>query len=46
MARVKVSVAENLVGTEGLKLARGLTLVTHNTCEFERVADLRLADWQ
>ncbi len=30
----------------GAALARGLTLVTRNTGEFERVADLRLADWQ
>ena len=30
----------------GAALARNLTLVTHNTREFERVSDLRLADWQ
>jgi len=30
----------------GAALARDLTLVTHNTGEFERVSDLRLADWQ
>ncbi len=30
----------------GAALARDLMLVTHNTREFERVADLRLADWQ
>lgn len=29
----------------GLALARGLTLVTHNTREYERVDGLRLADW-
>ena len=29
-----------------IALASGLTLVTHNTGEFERVSDLRLADWQ
>lgn len=30
----------------GVALARGLTLVTHNTREFERVAGLRIEDWQ
>lgn len=30
----------------GVALARGLILVTHNTREFERVASLRLRDWQ
>ena len=30
----------------GAALARKLTLVTHNTREFERVSDLRLADWK
>ena len=30
----------------GQALARGLTLITHNTREFQRVAELKLADWQ
>eukprot|EP01035_Chromulina_nebulosa_P003007 gene3007-4108_t len=30
----------------GQALARDLTLVTHNTREFERVAELRLEDWE
>ena len=30
----------------GVALARGLILVTHNTREFERVANLRFSDWQ
>jgi tRNA(fMet)-specific endonuclease VapC len=30
----------------GQALARGLTLVTHNTDEFGRVPGLRLDDWQ
>lgn len=30
----------------GHALARNLTLVTHNTREFERVPGLRLEDWQ
>jgi tRNA(fMet)-specific endonuclease VapC len=29
-----------------IALAGGLTLVTHNTREFSRVAGLRLADWE
>jgi len=29
-----------------IALARGLTLVTHNTAEFGRVAGLALEDWQ
>jgi tRNA(fMet)-specific endonuclease VapC len=30
----------------GQALARGLTLVTHNTDEFARVPGLQMADWQ
>jgi tRNA(fMet)-specific endonuclease VapC len=30
----------------GQALARDLTLVTHNTGEFQRVPGLRLADWE
>ena len=30
----------------GQALARGLTLVTHNTREFGRVEGLRIADWE
>jgi len=30
----------------GQALARSLTLVTHNTREFERVPDLKIEDWQ
>lgn len=30
----------------GVALCRGLTLVTHNTREFQRVVGLRLTDWQ
>ncbi len=30
----------------GQTLALGLTLVTHNTAEFQRVPDLLLEDWQ
>ena len=29
-----------------ITLARGLTLITHNTREFSRVAGLRLEDWE
>jgi tRNA(fMet)-specific endonuclease VapC len=29
-----------------IALANGLTLVTHNTAEFGRIAGLRLADWE
>jgi tRNA(fMet)-specific endonuclease VapC len=29
----------------GTALANGAILVTHNTSEFSRVADLRLEDW-
>lgn len=29
----------------GQALARGLTLITHNVREFERVPNLKLADW-
>lgn len=29
-----------------IALTHGLTLVTHNTREFERVVDLSLADWE
>jgi len=29
-----------------IALTHGLTLVTHNTREFERVAGLSLADWE
>lgn len=29
----------------GQALARGLTLVTHNTKEFERISTLKLEDW-
>jgi tRNA(fMet)-specific endonuclease VapC len=30
----------------GQALARGLTLVTHNTGEFQRVPELRIEDWE
>jgi len=30
----------------GQAVARGLTLVTNNTREFQRVASLRIEDWQ
>ena len=30
----------------GQAIARGLTLVTHNTSEFKRVANLRIEDWE
>jgi tRNA(fMet)-specific endonuclease VapC len=30
----------------GQALARGLTLVTHNTGEFRRVPELRIEDWE
>jgi tRNA(fMet)-specific endonuclease VapC len=30
----------------GVALARGLTLITHNTPEFKRVAGLRVNDWE
>jgi tRNA(fMet)-specific endonuclease VapC len=30
----------------GQALARGLTLVTHNTGEFPRVPGLRIEDWE
>ena len=30
----------------GQALARGLTLVTHNTGEFQRVPGLRIEDWE
>ncbi|MDP2810551.1 MAG: type II toxin-antitoxin system VapC family toxin [Rhodocyclaceae bacterium] len=30
----------------GQALARGLTLVTHNIAEFDRVADLAVEDWE
>lgn len=30
----------------GVALARGLTLITHNTGEFKRVAGLRVSDWE
>ena len=30
----------------GQALARGMTLVTHNTGEFQRVPGLRIEDWE
>ena len=41
---MKISPYDLQLGGQGLSL--DLTLVTHNTREFERVNGLRLADWE
>ena len=49
--RAQLSVAGTPIGPydvliAGQALARGLTLVTHNTREFGRIAGLKFEDWE
>jgi len=39
----KIGALDTLIGAQALSL--GVTLVTHNTREFSRVAGLRIVDW-
>lgn len=49
--RHELELAGNVIGPNDLMIAavaqaKNLTLVTHNTAEFGRVASLRIEDWQ
>ena len=46
LARLGTPIGPYDVLIAGQALARGLTLVTHNTQEFRRVSGLRIEDWQ
>lgn len=46
LARAGTPIAPYDVLIAGQTLARDLTLVTHNRGEFQRIAELRIADWQ
>ena len=51
MARARLSAAGTPIGPldvliAGMALARGLTLITHNVGEFQRVEGLRVSDWE
>ena len=49
--RAELEAAGNIIGPHDLQIAaialqRGLTLVTHNSREFRRIAGLKLDDWE
>jgi tRNA(fMet)-specific endonuclease VapC len=46
LARRGTPIGPNDLMIAAIALAHGLTLVTHNTAEFSRVAGLRLEDWE
>ncbi|HLG89690.1 MAG TPA: type II toxin-antitoxin system VapC family toxin [Alphaproteobacteria bacterium] len=46
LARLGTPIGPYDILIAGQALARGLTLVTHNTQEFRRVSGLRIEDWQ
>lgn len=46
LAKRGLPIGPNDLWIAAVALANGLTLVTHNTAEFSRVAGLTLEDWQ
>ena len=46
LGRVGRPIGPNDLMIAAIAVTHGLTLVTHNTREFERVVDLSLADWE
>jgi tRNA(fMet)-specific endonuclease VapC len=46
LARAGTPIGPNDLMIAAIALARGLTLVTHNTAEFGRVPGLRFEDWE
>jgi tRNA(fMet)-specific endonuclease VapC len=46
LAAAGTSIGSYYVLIAGQALARGVTLVTHNAGEFQRVPGLRIEDWE
>ena len=46
LARAGMQIGAYDVLIAGQAMARGLTLITHNTREFSRVAELKMDDWE
>jgi len=46
LALAGMPIGPNDLMIAAIALAKGLTLVTHNTAEFRRVVGLKIEDWQ